>query len=78
MISSSCSVDEEEEWGIDKVLSKRVQDGETEYLIGWKDSPPYENSWESMKHLENAKDVIKDYKRASESRQSALKTKPRA
>lgn len=29
-----------EEWEIDKVLSKRVHRGETEYLIGWKDLKP--------------------------------------
>lgn len=68
-------IDDEEEWEIDKVLDKRVRQGETEYLIGWKDSPPYEHSWEPMEHLENAKDAIKDFERARESRKPAPRPK---
>ena len=33
-------IDDEEEWEVDKELDKRVRKSETEYLIGWKDSPP--------------------------------------
>ena len=71
-------VDEEEEWDVDKVLDKRVYNNETEYLIGWKDSPPYEASWEPMEHLENAKDAIKDYERESESHKPAPGAKQQA
>ncbi len=71
-------IDDEEEWEVDKVLDKRVRKGETEYLIGWKDSPPYEHSWEPVEHLENAKDAIKDFERASESHKPAPKAKQKA
>ena len=57
------------------MLSKRVRKGETEYLIGWKDFLSYEDSWEPMKHLENAKSAIKDFERASELYKPVLKTK---
>ena len=71
----SVQIDDEEEWEVDEVLSKRVRKGETEYLIKWKDSPPYEDSWEPSEHLENAKDAVKDYERATESRKPAPKAK---
>ena len=49
-----------------------------EYLIGWKDSPPYEDSWEPIEHLENAKGAIKDFERASDLHKPASKAKHNA
>ena len=67
-------IDDEKEWEIEKVLDKRTRKGETEYLIGWKDCPPYEASWEPMEHLENVKKAIMDFERAKESHKPAPKS----
>lgn len=56
------------------MLDRRTRKGETKYLIGWKDRPPYKASWEPMEHLENAKKAIKDFEQAKESDKPALKS----
>ena len=56
------------------MLDKRTRKGKTEYLIGWKDCPPYKALWEPMEHLENAKKAIKDFEQAKESHKPAPKS----
>ena len=71
----SVLIDDEEEWELDAVLDKRIRKGEPEYLIKWTDSPPYENSWEPMEYLENAKQAIRDFELVQNSHKSDLGNK---
>ena len=71
-------VEGEEEWEVSQVLDKRIKKGEVEYLIEWVDSPPYENSWEPMEHLENAQEAIDNFEHAREQRRPAAKRKKAA
>ena len=62
-------------WKVSKVFDKRVKKGEIEYLIEWIDSPPYENSWKSMKHLSNAQKAIDNFEHARKQRKPTAKSK---
>eukprot|EP00128_Syssomonas_multiformis_P014775 Colp12_sorted_trinity150504_noHs@10719 len=67
--------DEEEEYVVEKVLSKRIRKGATEYLLKWKGYSDAEATWEPMEHCEGCNDLIdafeaeqnKKRKRTSES-----------
>ena len=74
----SVLIDDEEEWEINEVRDKRVRNGAPEYLISWKDSHPYEDSWEPMEHLGNARGAIKDFERTRESHKPAPKGKQKS
>ena len=66
-------VEGEEEWEVDKILDKRIKKGQLEYLVQWADSPPYENFWEPVKNLRNAKKSIAVYEEESHAHQPAAK-----
>ncbi len=45
-----------------KIIDQRIKKKKIEYLVQWVDSSFYENFWESMKNLSNAKKIIENYK----------------
>ncbi len=54
-------VEEEKKWEIKKILDQQIKKEKIEYLVQWADSSFYENFWESMKNLSNAKKIIENY-----------------
>ena len=70
-------VEDEEKWEIEKILNKRIKKSKFEYLIQWVDSSSYENSWESMKYLENARKAIQNYENESKKHRSAARMSKR-
>jgi len=56
----------EEEYEIEALLNHRIRKNRTgtkiEYLVRWKDYGPTEDSWETELNLENAKEMIEEYK----------------
>ena len=52
-------------WEVEQIVDKRTRTIRgrrcTEYLVKWKDYPAYENSWEPIRNLQQAKDVIHRY-----------------
>ena len=56
--SQTILVKNEKKWKISQMLNKRIKKNQSQYFIAWINSSSYENSWKSMKHLENAKDAI--------------------
>ncbi len=66
-------VEGEEEWEVEKILDQRTKKEKIEYLVQWADSPPYENSWEPMENLSNAKEAIEDYEAERQVHQPAAK-----
>src|SRR5258707_12514613 len=53
----------EEEYKIDKVVNHRGTSGRRQYLIHWKGYSAAEWTWETEPNLENAKNIVKEYKR---------------
>ncbi len=60
--SQTILMKEKEKWKIKKILNQRIKKEKIEYLVQWADSSFYENFWESMKNLSNAKKIIENYK----------------
>ena len=70
-------VEDEEKWEIEKILNKRIKKSKLEYLIQWVDSSSYENSWESMKYLENARKAIQNYENENKKHRSTARMSKR-
>ena len=52
-----------EEWEIEKILNKRKIRGVVKYLIRWKGFMAERDTWERRENLENAEELIEDFKR---------------
>jgi len=54
-------IEEKEKWKIKKILDQWIKKEKIKYLVQWADLSFYENFWESMKNLSNAKKIIENY-----------------
>ncbi len=70
-------VKEKEKWKIKKMLDQWIKKEKIKYLVQWADSSFYENFWESMKNLSNAKKIIENYETERQVHQSAAKKSKR-
>ena len=66
-------IKEKEKWKIKKILDQWIKKEKIEYLVQWADLSLYENFWESMKNLSNAKKIIENYKTERQVHQSTAK-----
>ena len=57
--------DGHQEYEVEAILSHRKRRGKIQYLVKWKGYADHENTWQSTKDLENAKDILEDYKASS-------------
>ena len=73
--SQSILINDKEKWEINEIRDKKIRNNEFKYLINWKDSHFYEDLWKLIKHFENVKSVIKDFKKTIKSRKSTFKAK---
>ena len=48
-------------YNIEKILSRRSVNGKFEYKIKWEGYPLSQSTWEPMKNLESAKELIEEY-----------------
>ena len=55
------TVDQHEEWEVEKILSSRRFRRKLQYLIRWKNCGPEMDSWEPAEHLANAPKLIAEY-----------------
>ena len=55
-------IEGEEEWEVEKILNKRKVRGKNRFLVWWKGFIVEGDTWESRKNLENAKDLLKEFK----------------
>jgi len=53
----------EEEFEVEKILNKRTIRGKEKFLVRWKDYMAEEDTWESRENLENAKELVEEFKR---------------
>jgi hypothetical protein len=51
----------EPEYTAEAILDKSIINGETKYLVKWKNYPDSENTWEPIKHLENCQPLVRRY-----------------
>jgi hypothetical protein len=54
---------EGEYYNIEKILDRRKTGGKFEYKIKWEGYPMSESTWEPMKNLETAKELVEEYNR---------------
>lgn len=73
------NIDEEEEFVVERIVDKRIVDGQIEYFLKWKGYPESENTWEPVDNLEGAPKLIKSFEaRLIKQKASENKTTPRA
>ena len=49
------------EYEVEKIKDKRIINDKIEYLIKWKGYSDFENSWEPIENMSNAKEIILEY-----------------
>ena len=54
---------QEEYYNIEKILARRKQNGRLEYKIKWEGYPISECTWEPLKNLETAKELVEEFDR---------------
>ena len=52
---------EGEYYNIEKILDRRKVNGKFEYKIKWEGYPMNQSTWEPMKNLETAKELVEEY-----------------
>ena len=54
----------DEEYEVEKIMEKRIQKGNIEYLVKWKNyDDPDDNTWEPKDNLKEATAIIKLYEK---------------
>merc|ERR1719318_601033 len=62
----------DEEYEVEKILEKRTQKGNIEYLVKWKNyDDPDDNTWEPKDNLKEATAIIKQYEKDLDAKNSA-------
>ncbi len=54
---------EEQFYNIEKILERRRANGRIEYKIKWEGYPMSQCTWEPLKNLETAKDLVDEFER---------------
>lgn len=58
-------IDEQEEYEVEAILKHRKnKQGRIEYLVKWQGYPNSDNTWQTSKDLNNAKQILDVYKKA--------------
>jgi hypothetical protein len=58
----------EEVWEVEKILGKRIQKGQVQYLLRWKDYDDSWDTWTPASDFENMDDLIQEYEAKGDSR----------
>ena len=59
-------IEREEEWEVEKILNKRKVQGKDKYLVQWKGFTAEGDTWESRENLENAMELVEEFKKEYE------------
>ena len=55
-------IEGEKEWEVEKILNKRKVRGKNKFLVRWKKFTVEEDTWESRENLQNAGDLLREFK----------------
>lgn len=58
---AEAEAEEEEEFEVEKILDRKYEDGQLNYLVQWKDYDSSFNTWEPITNLLHCQDKIKEY-----------------
>ena len=56
-------IEGEEEFEVEKILNKRIVRGKKKFLVRWKSYMAEEDTWENKENLENAKELVEEFKK---------------
>jgi len=56
-------IEGEEEFEVEKIINKRTVRGKEKFLVRWKGYMAEKDTWESRENLENAKELVEEFKR---------------
>ena len=56
-------IEREEKWKVEKILNKQQIREKNKYLVWWKGFIVESDTWKEKKNLENAKEVIEEFKK---------------
>ena len=56
------------EYEVEKIKDKRIINDKIEYLIKWKGYSDFENTWEPIENMSNAKEIIEEYEEKEKNR----------
>jgi len=56
-------IEGEEEFEIEKISNKRIVRGKEKFLVRWKGYTAEEDTWENKENLENAKELVEEFKK---------------
>jgi hypothetical protein len=74
---STKGVDVVNEYEVERILDKRRRDGNTEYLIKWKNYNETDNTWEPTANL-NCPDIMEQFHRSRESEELSRRSSKRS
>ena len=60
---ASVVIEGKKEWEVERILNKWQIWGKDKYLVQWKGFMTESNTWEGRENLENAKEVVEEYKK---------------
>jgi len=53
----------EDEYVVEAIMDKRMEDGQPKYLVKWKDWPHSSNTWEPVSNLTGCPELLKEFER---------------
>ena len=65
----------EEEYEVEKIIDKKIENGKTLYLVKWVGWDLSESTWEPQANLENSKLLIEKYEKSKKKHKASNKSK---
>jgi len=69
---------EEQDYIVEKILDKRIKSNKVQYFLKWKGYPDTDNTWEPVDHLEDCKDLIREFEDKLKKKQEEQQVEKRA
>ena len=63
MLPKPVIIEGEEEFEVEKISNKKIVRGKEKFLVRWKGYTAEEDTWENKENLENAKELVEEFKK---------------